>query len=129
MSLQMELCNFLDPNTGLEPRPRCPLVFSYPVLFPLSHPGQHTCNCSELLLLPVVLIMVIFLPSAIALRLLSNICNTQSKGTGKFSVFLYSVWNIVCKMTYNVQNVLCSIHLVNMLLHIHTRQSTEQRTF
>ena len=24
------------------------------------HPGQHTCSCSELLLLPVVLIMVIF---------------------------------------------------------------------
>ena len=86
----MEPLNFPDPNTGLEPRPLCPLVFSYPVLFPLSHPGQHTYSCSELLLLPVVLIMAIFFkPNAIASRLFSNIHNTQSKGTGKVDFYVH----------------------------------------
>ena len=93
----MEPHNFLDPNTGLEPTPLCPLVFSYLVLFPLSYPGQHTCSCSELLLLPVVLMVII-----------SNICNGQSKGTGNVSVFIH-LWNNVCKMTYIVQNVLCNV--------------------
>ena len=41
------------PCMGFEPRPLWPYVFSCPVLFPLSHPGQHTLSCSELLLLPV----------------------------------------------------------------------------
>ena len=50
------------PTVGFEPRPLWPVVFSYPVLFPLSHPGQHTMSCSELLLLLCQNHVVFYIP-------------------------------------------------------------------
>ena len=40
------------PTAGLEPMPPLPYVFSYPMLYHLSHSGLHICNCLELLLIP-----------------------------------------------------------------------------
>ena len=47
--------NFPCSDMGFEPRPPWPVMFSYPTLYPLSQSGQHTCSCSELLLLSVFL--------------------------------------------------------------------------